>query len=155
MLDHIAGYFTWPCAAIAMYYVLCTYLCVFLLLGLWESSKLKVGWKINLNYPAIRFVADLLRIAICQFFVDSLCSLYESDAQKKSRNSRSSQLSWTWQVSGARLLDCCTRNYYELEEKTNIFSKWLLSSRKIFLSFHVKIFFSSDDSPIWEDINEH
>ena len=45
--------------------------------------------------------------------------------------------------------------FYELEEITNIFSKWLLSPGKIFLSFRLKIFFFSDYFPIWEDISEH
>ena len=77
-LDHIAVYFTWPCAAIAT----CIMCLFFLLLGRWECSKLKVGSKINLNYPAIRLCFDVWRIAICQFFVDSL-SLWERCPEEK------------------------------------------------------------------------
>ena len=58
-------------------------------------------------------------LQFANFFVDSLCSLYESDAQKKSRNSRSSRLSWTWQVWGTRQQCCITATELILRTRRN------------------------------------
>ena len=58
--------FTRTCAVNIKYYI---HTKCFFLFRLWECSKLKVGWDINLNYPVISLAEDVCRIAICQFFL--------------------------------------------------------------------------------------
>ena len=141
-LDHIAVYFTWPpiCSSMFSFYFI---------------GKLKVGWKMKLNYRAL---SDLLRmfweLQFTNFLLSTSVLLYESDAQKQSRLQGPVDLVGPdrSQEHDSSPAGCWLQREIITNSKkfTNIFSKWLLSPGKIFFSFYEKIFFSSGDFPIWD-----